>query len=181
MSKSLTDPNNNSPGSLKEAKNSPEKLDDSVITECPVDKVADGSAYSQENGRNSVKYSVTSSGVVKITDFLTVNGLETSAKLYLFVNFVGHWLVLWRSSCRICAGNGAHLTLIFCACPSFDHCLDGRPRQIVIRHSVAICRFGKCFQGCVYACKFSSASAVIGLLRFSTKTEICQEKKLEIC
>ena len=69
MSKSLTDRNNNSPGSLKEAKNSPEKLDDSVITEFPVDKVADGSAYSQENGRNSVKYSVTSSGVVKITDF----------------------------------------------------------------------------------------------------------------
>ena len=65
MSKSLTDRNNNSPGSLKEAKNSPEKLDNSVITECPVDKVADGSAYSQENGQNSVKYSVTSSGVVK--------------------------------------------------------------------------------------------------------------------
>ena len=45
--------------------NSPEKRDDSVITECPVDKVADDSAYSQENDQNSVKYSVTSSGVVK--------------------------------------------------------------------------------------------------------------------
>ena len=65
LSKSLTDRNNNSPGSLKEAKNSLEKLDNSVITECPVDKVADGSAYSQENDQNSVKYSVTSSGVVK--------------------------------------------------------------------------------------------------------------------
>ena len=65
LSKSLTDRNNNSPGSSKEAKNSLEKLDDSVITECPVDKVADGSAYSQENDQNSVKYSVTSSGVVK--------------------------------------------------------------------------------------------------------------------
>ena len=65
MSKSLTDRNNNSPGSLKEAKNSLEKLDDSVITECLVDKVADGSVYSQENDQNSVKYSVASSGVVK--------------------------------------------------------------------------------------------------------------------
>lgn len=65
LSKSLTDRNNNSPGSLKEAKNSLEKLDDSVIKECLVDKVADGSAYSQENDQNSVKYSVASSGVVK--------------------------------------------------------------------------------------------------------------------
>ena len=65
LSNSLTDRNNNSSGSLKEAKNSLEKLDDSVITECLVDKVADGSVYSQENDQNSVKYSVASSGVVK--------------------------------------------------------------------------------------------------------------------
>lgn len=65
LSKSLTDRNNYSSGSLKEAKNSLEKLDDSVITECPVDKVADGSVYNQENDQNSVKYSVASSGVVK--------------------------------------------------------------------------------------------------------------------
>lgn len=43
---------------MEEAKNSSEKLDDSVITACSVDKVTDSSACTEENGQNSVKHSL---------------------------------------------------------------------------------------------------------------------------